>query len=712
MPEDHDDRCREHRDQLLVENRRLAQRCLELESAARRQVEKLRAANAVLSRGEADLRALLDNSAIGFALIDLNLRVAAANKALSDILGYQQNELTGVNFGNFIYVGKLPAFSRLTSRYGGKRKGNDIIELVTRDGALLPSRMAVSDWLDDEGALRGHFLLVFDAGPELVAAGRLREMEENMAEAEKSRNLFLDVMSRELHSPAAGIMGMSRMLMEAGLDERQMELASVIHTSASSLVRLVDDLVYVVRVDTGEARENPVPVSPAGLVRGAMNLFSVRAEEKGLDLRVNIGSKVPELVIADPSLLRRVLVHLLDNSLKFTEHGHVVLSVDVVGEKLRFMVSDTGPGVEPEAEEDLLGEGIAHDMPVARRHGGIGVGLAVCRRLVTLMGGRISYESKPGAGSEFHFNIPLALPDKNEAAKAIEPPVEAVQLPRLSILLADVNPLSNSMIRAYLNFDGHALTIADSGVEAAEKCMDKAFDLVILDLNLPKLDGLQTLRLIRENEKAHATRRVPVLLLVSPGQKRETGHYLRAGADGVVRKPVQPVDLMAAAAAATGVQPLAVSRLKGPTQYVARAGGSSIRRLDGSQLVNLRQVMPEEQFVGILRFFMEDAVPGLIDIQRMAEQVEPDPDRIVFAASKSRGLAAYLGFSALAELLERIERCAKDCASPEELRALAGEIPVVTDDSLEELKRIIPEAFATMSEMREKATEKDDVDTQ
>lgn len=686
------------RAQLIEENRRLAQRCLELESAARRQLEKLRAANAALTRSEPDLRILLENASIGFALIDINMRIATANKTLADLLGRPQEELAGVNFGNFIYVGKLPAFSRLIGQHGGRGRTADSIDLLGSDGDLIPCRITASEWRDDAGALQGYFLLVFEAGAELAAADRLREMELGMAEAEKSRNLFLDLMSRELRSPANGIVGMSRMLMEAGLNDRQKELAGVINSSAGSIVALVDDIMDVARSYTGETKAKPVPISPSALARGVATMFWVRAEEKGLEFRSHVADNVPAGVSADPHLLRQVLVHLLDNAFKFTERGRVTLAVDVLAGRLRFMVSDTGPGINPETEEYLLGVDALQDTPTSRRHGGIGMGLTLCRRLVALMGGRLDYESVPGRGSEFHFAIPLE-PTDAAPGERLEPPPEAVHLSPMSILVADGNPLSSRLIHAYLNFDGHRLTMTDNGVDAVEKCREGDFDLAILDLSLATLDGLQTLRLIRDGEKTGGGR-LPVLLLVSAGQKRDEQFFLRHGADGVVSKPVQPVELMTKIAQAAKVQPLSVTRQSARSQYRARTGGSSIRRLDGAHLVNLRQMMPEDQFTGMLRLFMEDVMPGLIDLGKTIGRPDADRERVAFAAAKIRGLAGYLGFTALADLLRTIETAAADESGSEDLPRFADELQMVADDSLEELQRVIPEAFATISSNR------------
>lgn len=686
------------RDHLLEENRRLAQRYLELESSTRKELEKLRAANSLLSRGEAHMRTLMENAAVGFALLDRGGRIVGANPALAELIGRAPEDLAGENFASYVYVGKLPAFSRLVDAAGSRDAVHEPIELVGRDGGLVPCRVTVNAW-EDDGARQGLLLLVFDAREELRRTRRLRDLETSVAEAEKSRALFLDIVSRELRSPAAGIMGMARMLMEDGLDARRRELVGVIHSSASYLARLVDDLVDVARPDPPE--KSPPKISafrPAELVRGVADLFGVRLMEKGVDLRVQIAANVPDRAEGDPGRLRRVLAHLMDNAVKFTARGRVSLVLDTLGDHLRFMVSDTGPGLDPETERALLVDDAVGDSAAVRRYGGLGVGLNLCRRLVAGMGGKIAFETETGRGSEFHFTIPLVEAGPDECFA--EPPPEAMRLPPLSILLADANPLSAQAASAFLRFDGHRVTAAGSGVEAAEKCRSGDFDVALLDMRLPRLDGAQTAYLIRDDEKASGRRRLPLILLGSAGAVREDESLPPGVADGVVGKPVRAVELMEAIAAATGVTPLAINRETGGRPYAAESCGASIRRLDGSRLVNLRQVMLDDQFIGILRFFMEDAVPGLVGLQKMAEAETPDAERIAFAANKARGLAGYLGFAALAELLKQIENAGRTGADAACLRKFAAELPPVIDDSLEELKRILPEAFATMSELK------------
>ncbi|MCL2000777.1 MAG: response regulator, partial [Planctomycetes bacterium] len=447
-----------------------------------------------------------------------------------------------------------PVFSRLTGQSAAQDRGKTAIELVVRDGRLVPCQIAVSDWLNQDGGIMGYFLLVFEVDEDRRSEARVRAMEESMAEMEKSRSFFFDMVSRELRAPASGVMSMTRMFMDAELTERQADLAGVIHSSASSIIQLIDDIIDIAGTDL-DAVSARSPLRLVDLIRRTANLFTARAEEKGLEIRIDISPTAPERIIGDSRRLRRVLAHLLDDAFKHTEHGHVALSLNVVGDNLRFMVSDTGSGVKAGAGGDLFDGLLDGQAPESLRSDDLEAGFAVCRRLVAAMGGKIGCEWDSDRGSEFHFSIPLVLPAEVDEEAESESPPAAPRLPPLSILLADGNPLSREVVKACLRFDSHSTTLADNGLDAVGKCRGEVFDLILLDLHLPKMDGIQALRLIREDEVAAGRMRVPALFLAPAGRFRDPEEWRRPGADGVVEKPVQPAVLMSAMSAAAGLNP-------------------------------------------------------------------------------------------------------------------------------------------------------------
>lgn len=683
---------------MAEENRLLAQKYLALEESSRREVAKLKAANDRLMHGESHMRRLLDEAALGFALLNRDLCLVSANKALCGMIGYSLHDLSGMDFRQYVYASRLAAFARLVEHAARDGGSKEEMELVAKSGAVLGCRLSATPWLSEQGEREGTFVLVADISGEIGAAARVRDMRRQMRESEKTRSVLLDIIGHEMRSSASGMLGMTRLLLETALDARQRELSGVIHSSANALLNLVDNLTEMAALETDGVKLRHSPLRTPSLCAGVMELFNRRAEEKGVTLHVDVPPAVPDVIVADAGRLRRVLTHLVDNAIKFTDRGRVTLSVDAIGDNIRFMVSDTGRGLDPETSRRLSGGAPISEPLGSRRSGGLGVGLSICRRLVALMGGRLGFESAPGKGSEFHFTVPLVRGRMEAAdADADAPPVSAIRLPRLSVLVAEANPLARKMIRGFLQFDDHRLTLVDNGMEAAEKRRAEDFDVMILDMQMPGLDGAQTLRVIRDWEAASGRKTVPAVALTASALAESPGSYSGAGFAGFLVKPVRPVELMSAIAGAAGVEPLSVAAADGPAAYAAETSGGYLRRIDGSRFTSLRQVMLDDEFASIFRFFMEDAVPGIIRLGDMAGDDHPDRERIAYGAGKARGMASYLGFSALSELLGKVEGAAARGESVEALRRLTAEIAAATDDSLEELKRIYPPVFATLS---------------
>lgn len=683
---------------LAEENRRLVQRLLEQEEVSRREIERLKAANERLMHGESHMRRLLDSASFGFLILDREHIALNANQSLCTLLGGEFHEITGGDFRQFVYVGGLPAFSALIEEAAAPGGSGAELDLVGRDGRIVNCRLSAASWNGEDGVRKGTFVLALDNRENLRNAALMRDMQMALHEAEKNRENFLAVVGRELQAPTGGIIAMIRMLLETQLTDRQREFAGVIHSSASVLIRLVDDLIESAALDSRDRAVHPRPEDPAELVESAANFFRVRAEEKGIVLKVAISPSAPPLAMLDAVRIRRVLLNLLENAFKFTERGQVTLTLDVMGGNLRFMVSDTGAGIEPELRNRLFQDYMAGSSPIARRYGGLGLGLSISRRIVQLMGGRIGVESEPGHGSAFHFTVPMVAPKSGAvpAPRAEKPEEKVLRLPPLRILVADDNRMSQRLINAYLMLDGHRVAVVDNGLAAAERCAGDAFDVAILDSQMPNLDGEQTLRLIRDGERSGG-RRTPVVILAPAALAKSAEEYRSMGADGMVKRPVTPEELMSAIAAAAGVEPLAVARESAPVEYAADDAGGAIRRIDGSQFISLKQVMAEEHFVGIMRLFLENAVPEALAVKDMLAADAPDFERIGFASGKARALADYLGFSALAQTMRRIENAIGDHAPLGEVRRLAAELPMITDDTLEELRRIHPGIFSTLS---------------
>ncbi len=688
---------------LLEENRRLAQRYLELEESARRRIDKLEAANATLKKGDSDLRRLIEVAAFGFMLLNKDLCFVSANRALCELLGYAYPDLSGLDFRQFVYVEKLPAFIRLAGTAAKLGTASADIDILDAKGSILHCRFSAGRWDDEKNQYQGVFILVMDISHEIRAAKRIKRLRIAAKENEKTRQLLLDIVGREIRSPVNSIIGMTRMLLETKLDDRQHDLAGVIHSSASLLGKLVDNLLDIAELESDDVKIRLHPVRLAGLVLGVTTFFANWADEKGVILDVSLAPGLPEAVMADSTRVRRVLTNLVDNALKFTDAGRVTISVDALADKLRFMVSDTGRGLYSGAGEEIFDNFANAGNADTRRFGGLGAGLSIAKRLVSLMGGQIGFESSQGRGSEFHFYIPLVPVPVSEISAEDELLAQpaAIRLPPQRILLVEANPLGRRSVSSMLRLDGHEVVAVEGGLEAADRLRNGGFDVILLDMHMASLDGLQTLKIIRDQEQSGRSKRTPALAMVAAALAKPDDFYLSQGFDGAVLKPVRSADLMQAISKATGVKPLAVMEPMAEPAYIADAEDAPIRRIDARQFTNIREVMFGDQFIGVFRVFIEESVPDIMHIIDMAQGPEPDRERIAFIASKTRGMAGYLGMSHLAESLAAVEQEVSVGTSDSRLAELAEDLHNIMDDTLVELKRIAPGVFKPFSQAME-----------
>ena len=371
---------------------------------------------------------------------------------------------------------------------------------------------------------------------------RLEETRLALEEAHRTKDAFLAHISHEIRTPLNGILGLSRLLGEGDLSREQEEHVSLLLLEGQILVRLLDDLLDFSKIEAGRLEVESIPFAPGQLTRDVGRAFAHRASEKGLPVEVRVRDSVPPGALGDPNRLRQILGNLLSNAVKFTSRGRVLLELDAPGDRLVWSVEDTGEGVAPEALERIFQPFVQADPSVARRHGGTGLGLPISRSLATLMGGTLEVSSSPGEGSRFVLSLPLTAapaPTKPQALREEAPP----RVSRGRILLVEDNPTSRLVGLAFLRRLGFEAQGEESGEGALERLRRERFDGVLLDIQMPGMDGVETVRALRDPETGCRDPEVPVVALtaaVTPGQREK---YLEAGMDDVLSKPLVPEDL-------------------------------------------------------------------------------------------------------------------------------------------------------------------------
>jgi signal transduction histidine kinase/ActR/RegA family two-component response regulator len=402
----------------------------------------------------------------------------------------------------------------------------------------------------------------------LLASGRanartaadLEAAQRQAQEANVAKSAFLNMVTHELRTPMNGVLGMASALQTTGLDARQRDYVETIVRSGDGLLTILNDLLDHAKIEAGRMDLEVAAFDLAAIGRQAVQLWRETATSKGVALICDIAYDLPPRLMGDPSRIRQIVLNLLSNALKFTDDGAVTLTLAPTlgadGERgVEIAVRDTGPGMRPEQVGRLFRAFVQADVSTARRYGGTGLGLFICQKLAKMMGGDITVESAPGAGSTFRVHLPL--PIAHAAAELKAEPVEPPELGRLRVLVVDDNLVNLAVARALLEAVGLAIETAVNGAEALERLRREVFDLVLMDLQMPVMSGIEAVERIRAGEAGRAD--LPVIALTADGDPKTDARLRGAGFNAMQTKPIQPRELMAAIREALNAREAAVS---------------------------------------------------------------------------------------------------------------------------------------------------------
>jgi two-component system sensor histidine kinase/response regulator len=507
--------------------------------AVARNITERKRAEQALEREREQLRQIVTHAPVAMAMLDREGRHVAHSARWLRYVGVDEPSVVGRTLRE-LWPDMPEKYERIFARaFAGEVVSEPEDALERADGSKVWLRWTVHPWRDVKGDVAGVVL----AAQSIDLLVRARQ---SALEASRLKSDFLANMSHEIRTPMNGVIGMTRLLLDTDLTPEQREYAEIIDGSGRVLLEIINDILDFSKIEAGRIDLDVVDFDLRRAVREVLGSFAEAAQARGLELLCLIRHDVPSALRGDPGRLRQVLTNLVGNAVKFTEKGEVVLRVTIAESDeatavVRFEVRDTGIGVDPEVKPRLFESFVQADGSTTRRFGGTGLGLAISRRLVELMGGEIDFESQPGRGSAFWFTARF----ERQALEPAAPPASSARLLGRRVLVVDDNATNRQILRQQLAHWGLRVTTAESGPRALAALREgalssRAFDLAILDMKMPGMDGLSLARAIKGDDALGAVR---LVLLTSLGQRGHGVEASRIGISAYLTKPVDETDL-------------------------------------------------------------------------------------------------------------------------------------------------------------------------
>ena len=496
-------------------------------------------------RAELANEQMMNNSLDAICMIDAKGCFTRVSRACQELWGYTTNEIIGRRYIDFVYKEDRASTDVAAAEVmAGKPVVNFQNRYVRKDGSLVPIVWS-AQWSHE---LQSMFCVARNASEQKKTETMLTTAKEVAESATRAKSEFLANMSHEIRTPMNGIIGMTALALETNLSDVQREYLEGVKHSADSLLSLINDILDFSKIEAGKLALENVPFDLRNALGKTLKALRLRAEKKGLTLKENVDPAVPKEIVGDPLRLCQVAINLIDNAIKFTDGGEVSISVGLLDENaasvtLEFTIRDTGIGIPPDKQSAIFEAFAQADGSTTRTYGGTGLGLAICTQLIGQMHGSLTVESVPAQGSTFRFTAQFGRADLS-AIQERSTSVSSSNKPALRILVADDNPINQSVTTGMLRSRGHIVRTARNGCEAVAIYQREPLDLILMDVQMPELDGFAATARIRQLELGHGGHHISIVAMTAHAMDGDRQRCLDAGMDDYLTKPVNQEQLL------------------------------------------------------------------------------------------------------------------------------------------------------------------------
>jgi PAS domain S-box-containing protein len=618
-------------------------------------VTERRQALAALRASEERFRTLATNAPVGIFETDADWNCTYVNEPWCEMTGLTPEQARGRGWVRVLPPEDWERFQHewAPAVYAGEPT-SDECRFVAPDGRLRWVWGTIVPRHDDTGATTGFVATIFDITARKHIEEELVRAREAALAASRAKSRFLANMSHDIRTPINAIMGMTEMALDSDLTTDQRQQLETVRDSARNLLGILNDILDISRVEAGKLALRVVPFDPRAPVDEAVQTLAGRAHAKRLELAATVAPDVPRTVAGDPLRLQQILVNLIGNAVKFTSAGSISVRVEAGrSDEIHFSVADTGIGIRADQRERVFDAFTQGDQAPTQEYGGTGLGLAICRQLVELMNGRIWVESELGRGSTFHVTVPLPA----ACAADRTPPRPPGAAPRpdvperpLRLLVAEDNPVNRQVAVRMLAKLGHTVKVVENGRLALEEATQHRFDAVLMDVQMPEMDGLAATRAIRSAERETGDH-VPIIALTAHVMSGDAERCLAAGMDAHLPKPIDLGSLREALAALARVP---------TTQTAGGAGAAPAPDPDAAASpVDLEAVLDrlggDRDIVHEVIGALLREVPKLLSSVRSSAEAHDAPG-LARAAHSLRGALLNVGATAAALAALDVER--------------------------------------------------------
>lgn len=606
-----------------------------------------------------------------------------ANPVSCHVLGYHEDQLLGRHYSEFVVPEYIPILEAFYQKQYQERIPDTYIEFkgITGRGEMIWVGQSVHMLMEGD-MLKGFQTVARNITERKKVENELIHAKQEAEKSMRAKEQFMSVMSHEIRTPLNAVIGLTHLLLEENPLPEQIEQLQAIKFSADNLMVIINDILDFSKIESGKINFEQIDFETISVFKGIQQSLNFKAEEKNLRLLFNIDKHIPAKLCGDPVRLNQILLNLVSNAIKFTEKGYVEVKARVIkqqakGVTVEFSVSDTGIGIETDKLTAIFESFTQASSETTRKYGGTGLGLTITKRLIELQGGSIKVSSKLGMGSTFAFDLTFNMTARQLSHNQTQAVDEfSHSLRGLKVLLVEDNKMNQMVACKFLKKWGVETDIAADGMEAIDKLKTNWYQLILMDLQMPNLDGYATTRFIRNNMQDYL-KHVPILALTASALMNVKQNTLEAGMNDFITKPFNPKDLYA-------------KLLKYSSSVYAmntRPQPASLQKFQHIDLNYLEDVSAsDKKFIKeMIRLFMKQT-PGFIDILQRATQTA-DWANIRYMAHKMKATIAMMGIAELQPVIMQLEKYASQESQLAEVVTLVKKIATICDEVYEELEQ-------------------------